>query len=253
MRLPSVLVENFTWDWIYRGCQDACPELGAIADELAETFGGADYHVQTEPVCVRSPGARQVAPVSRSPHTSRSAVRRALDITDDAPMVTITMGAFGWQDKVLDVVCGPVNENNDPWVVIPGSPKRARQGRVIYLPQRSEHYHPDLIHASDVVVGKLGYSTIAEVWAAGVPFAYVARPQFRESPVLEDWAQQELPCRRLEVDQLASGDWIRQVYELLEEGRRPPTRPGGAAVVARLLADIVRPTSQATRPDGVKS
>ena len=251
--LPSVLVENFTWDWIYRGYQDACPELGAIADELAETFRGADYHVQTEPACVLSPGARQVAPVSRSPHTSRSAVRRALDITDDAPMVTITMGGFGWQDKVLDVAYGPINENNDPWLVIPGSPKRARQGRVIYLPQHSEFYHPDLIHASDVVVGKLGYSTIAEVWAAGVPFAYVARPGFRESAVLETWVQQALPCRRLEIDQLASGDWLRPVYELLKEGRRPPTRPGGAADVARLLADIVRPTSQATRPGGVKS
>ena len=257
--LPSVLVENFTWDWIYRGYQDACPELGTIADELAENFRGADYHVQTEPACVPSPAARQVAPVSRSPHTSRSAVRRALDITDDAPMVTITMGGFGWQDGALRVdTGGPLRdaedaENNDPWVVIPGNPKRARQGRVIYLPQHSEFYHPDLIHASDAVAGKLGYSTIAEVWAAGVPFAYVARPQFRESAVLEAWVQQALPCRRLEIDQLASGDWIRQVYELLEEGRRPPTRPGGAADVARLLADIVRPTSQATRPDGVKS
>ena len=246
--LPSVLVENFTWDWIYRGYQDACPELGAIADELAETFGGADYHVQTEPACVPSPGARQVAPVSRSPHTSRSAVRRALDITDDAPMVTITMGGFGWQDGALRV-----DEDNDPWLVIPGSPKRARQGRAIYLPQHSEFYHPDLIHASDVVVGKLGYSTVAEVWAAGVPFAYVARPQFRESAVLEAWVQQALPYRRLEIDQLARADWIRQVKALLAEGRRPPTRPGGAADVARLLADIVRPTSQATRPDGVKS
>ena len=249
--LPSVLVENFTWDWIYRGYQDACPELGAIADELAEAFGGADYHVQTEPACVPSPGARQVAPVSRSPHTSRSAVRRALDITDDAPMVTITMGGFGWKDKLLDVERGPVNDDNDPWLVIPGSPKRARQGRVIHLPQHSEFYHPDLIHASDVVVGKLGYSTVAEVWAAGVPFAYVARPRFRESAVLEACVQEALPCRRLEIDQLASGDWIRQVYELLEEGQRPPTRPGGAADVARLLADIVRPTSP--RPGGVKS
>ena len=253
--LPSVLVENFTWDWIYRGYQDACPELSAIADELTKTFGGADYHVQTEPACVPSPGARQVAPVSRLPHTNRPDVRRALDITNDAPMVTITMGGFGRQDGALRVdTGGPLRDaenakNNDPWLVIPGSPKRARQGRVIHLPQHSEFYHPDLIHASDVVVGKLGYSTIAEVWAAGVPFAYVARPQFRESAVLEAWVQQALPVRRLEIDQLATGDWIRPVYELLEEGRRPPTRPGGAADVARLLADIsLRPSGAPGSP-----
>ena len=33
--LPSVLVEKFTWDWIYRGYQDSCPELGQSASSWA--------------------------------------------------------------------------------------------------------------------------------------------------------------------------------------------------------------------------
>ena len=74
--------------------------------------------------------------------------------------------------------------------MIPGSPHRAHDGHIIRLPAQSAFYHPDLIHAADVVVGKLGYSTLAEVWAAGVPFGYVVRPQFPESGPLEAWAQQ---------------------------------------------------------------
>ncbi len=248
--LPSVLVENFTWDWIYRGYHDACPELGPIADELAATFQSADHHVQAVPACVGSRSAHQVAPVSRSPRTSRLAVRRALGITDDGPTVLITMGGVGWIDDSLHV---DGRSSEDPWLVIPGSRERTRDGRVIRLPAHSEFYHPDLIHAADVVVGKLGYSTLAEVWAAGVPFAYVARPHFAESAVLEAWVQRKLPCREVTLEQLTSDAWLRLLTELLEEGRRPPTRPGGAADVARLLADIVKPTSQATRPDGVKS
>ncbi len=235
--LPSVLVENFTWDWIYRGYQDACPELGPIADDLAATFSSADHHVQTEPVCVPTPGAHQVAPVSRPPRTSRAATRRALGVPNEAPMVTITMGGVGWHD---DALCVDLGDPDDPWLVIPGSPQRAHHERVIRLPAHSAFYHPDLIHAADVVVGKLGYSTLAEVWAAGVPFAYLTRPHFPESASLETWLQRELPCRRLELDQLTGGDWLSSVNELLAEGRRPPTRPGGAVEVARVLADILQ-------------
>ena len=130
----------------------------------------------------------------------------------------------------------------------PGEPQRARDGRVIRLPDHSEFYHPDLIHAADVVVGKLGYSTVAEVWAAGGPFAYVTRPHFPESAPLEAWLQRELPCRRLEVDQLTSGYWLSSVRALLVEGRRPSTKPGGGADVARLRADILQKTRAPTGP-----
>ena len=227
--LPSVLVENFTWEWIYRGYQEACPALGAIADELDATFRGADYHVQTEPVCVPSPRAHQVAPVSRPPRTSRSATRRALGIPDEAPMVLVTMGGVGWDAKALHL---PHGEDN-PWIVIPGSPELVHHDRVIRLPARSAFYHPDLIHAADVVVGKLGYSTLAEVWAAGAPFGYVPRPHFPESAPLDAWLQRELPCRRLAVDQLTSGAWLDGVRALLTEGPCPPTRPGGGGGGAR--------------------
>ncbi|WP_217995096.1 hypothetical protein, partial [Methylogaea oryzae] len=40
--IPSALVENFTWDWIYQGYFDAEPRLAAHADYLAALFGLAD-------------------------------------------------------------------------------------------------------------------------------------------------------------------------------------------------------------------
>ena len=87
--------------------------------------------------------------------------------------------ARAWSRRRVDL------GRDDPWLVIPGSPQLARDGRVIRLPAHSDFEHPDLIHAADVVVGKLGYSTLAEVWAAGVPFGCVMRPHFPESAPLE--------------------------------------------------------------------
>ena len=49
------------------------------------------------------------------------------------------------------------------------------------MPHHSAFYHPDLVNASDAVVGKLGYSTVAEAALAGVSYAYVPRNQFRET------------------------------------------------------------------------
>ena len=78
--------------------RDECPALGVIADALAATVSRADHHVQTEPVCVPAPGAQLVAPVSRAPRTSPLAVRRALGVPAEAPMVVVTMGGVGWRE-----------------------------------------------------------------------------------------------------------------------------------------------------------
>ncbi len=47
----TVLVENFTWDWIYEGYGDRAPGLSPHAAELSRWFATADLRVQTEPVC----------------------------------------------------------------------------------------------------------------------------------------------------------------------------------------------------------
>jgi hypothetical protein len=40
--LPSVLVESFTWDWIYEPYFEAAPGLEIIASEMATLFDRAD-------------------------------------------------------------------------------------------------------------------------------------------------------------------------------------------------------------------
>src|SRR6185436_2767276 len=44
--IPSVLVENFRWDWIYTELPEAPPALRAVADELSDVYRRATVHVQ---------------------------------------------------------------------------------------------------------------------------------------------------------------------------------------------------------------
>ncbi|MBL8057993.1 MAG: hypothetical protein JNK29_14910, partial [Anaerolineales bacterium] len=48
--LPSVLIENFTWDWIYAGYFAEAPARRAYAAAFAAVYAQADHHIQTTPV-----------------------------------------------------------------------------------------------------------------------------------------------------------------------------------------------------------
>ena len=232
--VPAVLVENFTWDWIYRGYGDLEPQLSGLAGPLAEAFAGADHHLQTEPFCLPAPGALAVPPVARRPRRPRAEVRRQLEIPDDAPMALVTMGGIEWNyDQLEDRLADP----DLPWLVIPGSCSAPRRhGRCWRLPHRSEHYHPDLVHAADAVVGKLGYSTLAEVWSTGIPYGFVPRAHFPESPPLADWVRNHLPYREIPPQRFESGAWLDDVRELVGLGRIDPPLVEGAEVAAKHLA-----------------
>lgn len=235
---PSALVENFTWDWIYRGYAEEEPALLPFAERLAESFATADLRLQLEPLCAPRPGASVCPPVSRRPRMDRRALRRRLGVPWQAPMVLVTMGGIEWdygdlEQRLRQLDGGPAQDG--PWLVIPGSCEVPQQhGRLVRLPHRSDFYHPDLIHAADAVLGKLGYSTIAEVWSAGVPFAYIPRRRFPESPPLEAWVGEHLPSLRITPQQFAADRWLERLPQLLSLPRRDRAAPSvdGAEVVA---------------------
>ncbi len=241
--VPSLLIENFTWDWIYRAYASAQPALAGIADYLAEVFAGADRHIQTEPLCRRVAGAQVVPPIARRPRGERHGIRRRLEVPPDAQLVMVTMGGVEWQYEGIETRLATrpkERRHRDRWLVIPGgSPEPRRLGQAVLLPHRSEFYHPDLIQASDAVIGKLGYSTVAEVYDAGVPFGYVPRPTFPESPPVESWVRRHLPSRRVDAASFVSWDWLDEIDPLLELPRGRRHAPGGAGTIAEGILEMI--------------
>lgn len=235
-RVPSVLTENFTWDWIYEGYLEIEPRLGRHVDYLRDLFATADHHIQTEPVSHRwGRPDLTVRPVSRRPRQSRVETRAALGVEEDEPLAMVTMGGIEEKFENLNHERGLEDIR---LLVIGGVEKLERRGPVIRLPHHSTFYHPDLVHASDAVVGKLGYSTLAEAYAAGTRFLYIPRRVFRESPPLEEFVRREMTGHRITDEEFRNGGWLAGLGELMRKERPSGERVNGADQAAEFLCGL---------------
>ncbi|MGE5839736.1 MAG: hypothetical protein ACM34H_07355, partial [Deltaproteobacteria bacterium] len=170
--LPSLLIENFTWDWIYDQYSEKSPGLSRHISYLREIFRSADFHIQTRPVCFPFHPRLTTSPVSRRARRPREETRARLGILPQAIVAMITMGGIPETYSFLE----QLQEIEDVVFIIPGAGSETnRTGNLFLLPHRSEFFHPDLVQASDALIGKVGYSTLSEVYWAGIPFGYIAR------------------------------------------------------------------------------
>ncbi len=139
----------------------------------------------------------------------------------------------------LDVHALRKNYPNTIFIVPGGSDEEERIDNLLLLPHAHRYFHPDLVTASDAVLGKVGYSTIGEVYWTGIPFAYVSRQGFRESAPLVDYLHANIPGFELKQSEFESGDWTRRVGELLECAPVDRAGENGARQIANFLASYM--------------
>jgi UDP:flavonoid glycosyltransferase YjiC (YdhE family) len=240
--LPSILVENFTWDWIYAGYQDVADDLLKYISILKNWFNRASIHIQTAPVCAPAPCTMTTRPVSRPLLRSRHEIRASLGLSADAPAVLITMGGIETQLDALE----RLQDFHEVTFIIPGGAQEmTRRGAAVLLPHHSGYYHPDLLAACDAVVGKLGYSTLAEACNAAIPFGFIPRARFRESPPLARFVREHMQGIEISEQAFASGAWLDALPGLLEMKRFQPPAQNGADQLADWMvstwADIIAP------------
>ena len=233
--LPSVLLENFTWDWIYRGLGETGFE--GFSAYFADWFERADYRIQTEPLCEHRSADLLIPPISRPLHESRSTVRQALDIGEEEKLVFCSMGGNSQQFPAVRRM--KIHWPNLRFVIAGGEIEDV-DDNVTLIPHHSEFDHPSLVAASDLVVGKLGYSTIAEVFNAGVPFCGFSRPDYSEMPPLEKFVREKMPAKVFGMQDFESGDWLNAIPHMLELGQNHPSA-GGAGLCASFLEKLLPP------------
>ncbi|MBT8342036.1 MAG: YchJ family protein [Desulfatitalea sp.] len=242
--LPSVLIENFTWDFIYASCLEQASGLEMFADYLKHIYAQADLHIQCEPICRPAAGASVVSPVSRSPRTPAARIRRALNIADNRKMVLVSMGGIPDQFHFLT----HTSKDLPAHLVVPSANGlRSNHPHITLLPTHSRFYHPDLLAAADLLIGKAGYSTIAEAYQAGVPFGYIPRCESAESPALERFITTHLPSRSISADVYNQGQWLAMLPELLTLEKVPQPNENGADTVARILMEMYHEADQRSR------
>lgn len=243
--LPAVLVENFTWDFIYARYADLEPGFIPFIQEFAQVFSQADLHIQTMPAVQTNSAAQQVPPVARRPVHDRVDIRERLGVSNSEPMILVTVG--GIEEKFTSLTA--LKRYPHCRFVLPGaSTQFIREGNLILLPHRSDFYHPDLVQASDAVIAKLGYSTIAEVYQAGLPFAYIPREKFPETPPLAEFARRVMGAYELTHLDFSSGNWGALPEHLLQVPKIHRDGINGAGEIANLLfARYSTPVTQSVR------
>ena len=236
--IPSVLVENFTWDWIYQEYVNHNRQLIKHIHYLKALFDAADFHIQSEPICCRQTADLTTCPISRKIRTSALEIRKKLGIPKNAKVVMITMGGIPEQYPFLE----QLTDHRDIYFIIPGTGRRTRiHENLVLLPHQSGYFHPDLVNASDAVIGKVGYSTLAEIYYAGKPFGYIARSGFRESQKLVSFIKNYINDLQITEKEFYNGAWLPRLPLLLALPQIQRHGPNGAAQVAHFVYGSMNP------------
>lgn len=236
--IPSILIENFTWDWIYYNYTQEHPEFERFIDLLSPVFLSAIYHIQAQPYCANwhTPSI-SVPPISRAPRQSRRNTRHQLSISSTEKLILVTLGGIRGKLEYLEHL------PDLPGIryVIPGAARYFSKYRnQIHLPFHTPMFHPDLVFASDAVIGKAGYSTLAEAYYAGVPFGFIPRTGFRESPILEDFIEKNLHGVHMDEDTFFNGNWENTLDHLLANQVEPVLKRNGADLAAEFIANLLK-------------
>jgi hypothetical protein len=233
--LPAMLVENFTWDWIYEGYLSRQAGLRPHIEYLRGVYEAADFRLQTEPVCHYQPAAGVIPSlISRQFRTPVRETRQTLELPEQAPAVLITVGGIRGKFEFLE----QLKHRPDIYFVIPGASERLLfEDNLRLLPHHSGLFHPDLVQAMDAVIGKIGYSTLAEVYYAGLPFGYVARRNWPESRALVEYVEAHLNGLAIAEDQFQAATWLPLLPELLALPRLTRHHPNGADQAARFILE----------------
>ncbi|KAF8943958.1 hypothetical protein BGZ47_004852 [Haplosporangium gracile] len=154
--------------------------------------------------------AIDVPMVVRKAINTREDVLRALGVDEETirtkKMVLVSFGGQrlkqGWGNPLPDgwigVICGlPVSHE------LPAGFYRSPHG--VYV--------PDLTHAADIVIGKLGYGTCSECIAHDTALIYVSRPQFiEEHGLIKMMIKHGLPVE-MTAEEFETGLWQRSILE----------------------------------------
>jgi hypothetical protein len=236
--IPSILIENFTWDWIYEDFIQADARISRYVDFFRKIYQAADYHIQASPVCNPQSVDMTTDPISRNVRLPSVRVREKLGIPQEKKIVLLTTGGVREKYRFLK------NLTAEPEIcfVIPGGSESPEQHEnLILLPYRSGFNHVDLVNAADAVVGKAGYSTIAEVYQAGVPFGYVPRSNFRETDKLVAFIEKEMTGLCIGDEEFKAGKWLSKVSQLLSFPKTRRHHRNGSHQAADLIRDILFP------------
>lgn len=243
--VPSVVVANFTWDWIYQAYAEYLADAPALLPEIQRAYrsAAAGWRLPMHGGFDTFPAVVDMPFVARHSHRDPDDVRKAFNLPADRPLVLASFGGLGADhidarridcagefELVATVRNGP-DANPTPGI-------RLLPEAMLY--DRGYRYE-DLVHAADIVVTKPGYGIIAECVANRTAILYTSRGRFAEYDVLVSEMPRFVRCRFIDHEALFGGAW-RDPLRALLAAPPPPVAAAtdGADVIARRLLEFLQ-------------
>ncbi|EMJ97060.1 glycosyl transferase family 1 [Leptospira alstonii] len=206
IKIPSLFVGNFTWDFIYA---DYTKE-SSVFERAAKTFYEEYYHATFGLLlpfnCPSSSLAEQkpIGLVGRRPNLDKKSAKEFFKLPNDKINLLFSFGAYGVETSRF------YWERFDPekyTIVLSGTdfdltqiPEKQKDGIV----QFSGIHYPDLLTACDFVITKPGYGIMSEAVYAKTPVLYTDRGNFPEVPFLHKSLNEEIPSAYISNEELFS-------------------------------------------------
>ena len=244
--VPSVVLTNFTWDWIYEGYSAHLAGAPALLPSIRAAYRQADaaWRLPMHGGFATFDTIVDVPFIARHARHPRDVVRSALGLPRDQPVVLSSFGGYGlngFDVTALDCLASyaVAVTHRDASDEVIGAPTGIYQVSEARLYGSGLHYE-DLVAASDVVATKPGYGIIAECIANETAVLYTSRGNFVEYDALVEAMPKYARCGFIDHQDLFAGRW-RSALDRIIESPPPLEHPqtNGAEVVAEMIERLI--------------
>jgi len=238
-RVPAIGVANFSWDWILEAYSEREPRFERIVARYAEAYATAETLFRLPLAGAFDAFPRVVEAPLLVNHTrrTRDECRASLGIpaSDTRKLVLVSFGGFS---------AGSITPHRDEdlsnyrFVGIGPKPEQLHDHDTewLALPKPSPLPHENLMRACDAILGKPGYSTVAEAIAHDTRFLYLPREGFREVPVLEAGLARYVCSLEMPRNDFEAGRWLPNLDALWNQPRPSESLPlTGATFIAKAI------------------
>jgi hypothetical protein len=240
--VPSVVITNFTWDWIYEGYEAQLAGAPQLLPAIRTAYRQAEaaWRLPMHGGFATFDAIVDVPFIARHARHGRDEVRRTLGLPLDRPLVLSSFGGYGvsgFDAAALDCLAsyGVVITHRNASDELPNAPAGVHQLSESRLYGSGLRYE-DLVAACDIVATKPGYGIVAECIANDTAVLYTSRGRFVEYDVLVEAMPKYLRCGFIDHADLFAGRW-RAALDRVMASPPPPDRPptNGAEVIAEMI------------------
>jgi hypothetical protein len=233
LRIPSIGLGNFSWDWVYAYYGKKDPEWKAIAETIATYYRKAD-------LLLRLPfyGSMEVFQriediplIGRRSNKERTEIQKALDLPRDR-----RIGLIGFSQVDLNAAAVEnIEKLSSSYLFLVRPPLNWQSPALKRIGPESASF-VDLIRAVDFVITKPGYGIVADCLSDGTPMIYSDRGDFPEYPILVEGIETHLSCCYMPKEDLYAGTWGPYLERLNQPSRpKPKFKTDGAQVAAERI------------------